>query len=93
MTFTTNGLHAAPFYIDDTTRYHAYFHRAEPEVVFGSTDTGVTNRPARRPDVPRRHLGAGHRSHSHGQFRAAVGRISADWGQRGPAHSPTSATA
>jgi hypothetical protein len=27
MTFTTNGLTLRPFYIDDTTRYHAYFHR------------------------------------------------------------------
>jgi uncharacterized protein len=27
MTFTTNGLTLRPFYIDDTTAYHAYFHR------------------------------------------------------------------
>jgi hypothetical protein len=44
MTFTTNDLTLVPFYVDTTANYHVYFKRAEPEVVFGSTDTGVTNR-------------------------------------------------
>jgi DUF1680 family protein len=43
MTFTTNGFTLAPFFIDDTTPYHVYFHRVEPTVVFGSVDSGVTN--------------------------------------------------
>jgi DUF1680 family protein len=43
MTFTTNGLTLAPFYVDDTSQYHVYFHRVEPEVVFGSVDSGVAN--------------------------------------------------
>ncbi|MFI6698924.1 glycoside hydrolase family 127 protein [Streptomyces sp. NPDC050509] len=44
MHFTTHGLTLAPFHIADNTRYHAYFRRAEPVVVFGATDSGVANR-------------------------------------------------
>ncbi|MEU6597622.1 hypothetical protein [Streptomyces flaveolus] len=36
MTFTANGLALAPFYINPTERYHMYFKRAEPEIVFGA---------------------------------------------------------
>jgi len=35
----------SPFYIADTDRYHMYVKRTEPKIVFGSTDTGVPNRP------------------------------------------------
>ncbi|MFE3849532.1 glycoside hydrolase family 127 protein [Streptomyces griseorubiginosus] len=42
--FTTHGLTLAPFHIADTTRYHAYFRRTEPVVVFGGRDSGVPNR-------------------------------------------------
>ncbi|MFF0160713.1 glycoside hydrolase family 127 protein [Streptomyces sp. NPDC005263] len=42
--FTTHGLTLAPFHIADDTRYHAYFRRSEPVVVFGATDSGVPNR-------------------------------------------------
>ncbi|WP_244217037.1 glycoside hydrolase family 127 protein [Streptomyces carpinensis] len=45
MTFTTNGLTLVPFYIDNTDGYHMYFKRAEPEIVFGDTATGIENRP------------------------------------------------
>ncbi|MEU4898670.1 beta-L-arabinofuranosidase domain-containing protein [Streptomyces sp. NPDC044780] len=45
MTFTTNGLTLVPFYISDTDHYHMYFKRAEPEIVFGDTATGIENRP------------------------------------------------
>ncbi|MEV0220969.1 beta-L-arabinofuranosidase domain-containing protein [Streptomyces sp. NPDC050704] len=44
MHFTTHGLTLAPFHVADDTRYHAYFKRAEPVVVFGATDSGVPNR-------------------------------------------------
>ncbi|MEU0340381.1 beta-L-arabinofuranosidase domain-containing protein [Streptomyces bobili] len=44
MHFTTHGLILAPFHRADDTRYHAYFKRAEPVVVFGTTDSGVPNR-------------------------------------------------
>ncbi|MFG1707856.1 beta-L-arabinofuranosidase domain-containing protein [Nonomuraea sp. M3C6] len=43
MAFTTNGLPVVPFYISDTERYHAYFHRVEPKIVFGKVDSGVPN--------------------------------------------------
>ena len=43
MTFTTNGVTLAPFYNDDPNPYHVYFHRNEPEIVFGSVDSGVPN--------------------------------------------------
>src|SRR6185437_7606088 len=43
MTFTTNGFTLAPFYNDDTQPYHVYFHRSEPEIIFGSADSGVPN--------------------------------------------------
>ncbi|WSQ07103.1 glycoside hydrolase family 127 protein [Streptomyces sp. NBC_01231] len=42
--FTTHGLTLAPFHIADDARYHAYFRRSEPVVVFGTTDSGVPNR-------------------------------------------------
>ncbi|WP_425264197.1 glycoside hydrolase family 127 protein [Streptomyces caeruleatus] len=42
--FTTHGLTLAPFHLADDARYHAYFQRAEPVVLFGTTDSGVPNR-------------------------------------------------
>ncbi|MER6011925.1 glycoside hydrolase family 127 protein [Streptomyces bluensis] len=44
MHFTTHGLTLAPFFVADNTRYHAYFRRSEPVVVFGTADSGVPNR-------------------------------------------------
>jgi hypothetical protein len=43
MTFTTNGVTLAPFYNDNLNPYHVYFHRNEPEIVFGSVEVGVAN--------------------------------------------------
>ncbi|WP_307556579.1 beta-L-arabinofuranosidase domain-containing protein [Streptosporangium lutulentum] len=43
MRFTTNGLPLIPLYVNDTNRYHAYFHRVEPTIVFGTVDSGVPN--------------------------------------------------
>ncbi|MDQ0835469.1 DUF1680 family protein [Streptomyces achromogenes] len=42
--FTTHGLTLAPFHVADDARYHAYFRRVEPVVVFGTSDSGVPNR-------------------------------------------------
>jgi hypothetical protein len=42
--FTTHGLALAPFHLADDAACHAYFRRAEPVVVFGTTDSGVANR-------------------------------------------------
>jgi hypothetical protein len=44
MHFTTHGLTLAPFPLADDTRYHAYFRRSEPVVVFDTADSGVPNR-------------------------------------------------
>ncbi|SDH12905.1 beta-L-arabinofuranosidase domain-containing protein [Nonomuraea jiangxiensis] len=48
MTFTAGGLPLVPLYINNTDRYHAYFHRVEPTIVFGRIDSGVPN--TARPD-------------------------------------------
>nr|WP_228044710.1 hypothetical protein [Streptomyces ferrugineus] len=73
------GLTLAPFHIADDTRYHAYFRRAEPVVVFGTSDSGVPNRArgdgltfldvlwARAPFV------------SSGSFVAAVRALAGTW--------------
>ncbi|MFM9590480.1 glycoside hydrolase family 127 protein [Streptomyces scabiei] len=42
--FTTHGLTLAPFFIGDDLRYHAYFKRSEPLIVFGTAGSGVPNR-------------------------------------------------
>ena len=47
--YTTNGQTLAPFYIADPEPsnpgpYHLYFRRHEPQIVFGSIDSGVANR-------------------------------------------------
>lgn len=44
MHFTTHGLTLAPFHLADDTRYHAYFKRVEPLILFGRADSGVPNR-------------------------------------------------
>ncbi|MEU6032264.1 beta-L-arabinofuranosidase domain-containing protein [Streptomyces tauricus] len=43
---TLNGTEFAPFFEGTEDPTHAYFRRSEPKVVFGGTDSGVTN-PAR----------------------------------------------
>jgi DUF1680 family protein len=43
MTFTAGGYTLAPFFGDDAAAYHVYFHRHEPEIVFGHSDSGVPN--------------------------------------------------
>jgi hypothetical protein len=40
MTFSTNGLTLRPFYIDDTTRYHAYFHRVNRAPALAADQAG-----------------------------------------------------
>jgi uncharacterized protein len=43
-TFTTHGFTLQPWYIGVSQPQSAYFHRVEPEIVFGSITTGVPNR-------------------------------------------------
>ncbi|WAU81738.1 glycoside hydrolase family 127 protein [Streptomyces sp. Qhu-G9] len=44
--YTLNGTEFAPFFEGTEDPTHAYFRRSEPKVVFGTSDSGVTN-PAR----------------------------------------------
>jgi len=46
--FTTHGFTLRPWYIGDSQPHSAYFRRVEPQIVFGSIDSGVPNR--RRDD-------------------------------------------
>jgi DUF1680 family protein len=43
-TFTTQGLTLRPHYIGDNQPHSPYFRRVEPQIVFGSIDSGVPNR-------------------------------------------------
>ncbi|WP_034272539.1 beta-L-arabinofuranosidase domain-containing protein, partial [Actinospica robiniae] len=43
-TFAAGGLTLRPWYIGDTQPQSAYFQRVEPEIVFGSIDSGVANK-------------------------------------------------
>ena len=41
--FATQGLSLRPWYVGDSQPRSAYFRRVEPEIVFGSVDSGVPN--------------------------------------------------
>jgi uncharacterized protein len=79
MTFTTNGFTLAPFYNDDTGPYHVYFHRSEPEIVFGSVDSGVPNRARSDGLTFLDVLWARAPFATQGLFRAAVRSVSSDF--------------
>jgi DUF1680 family protein len=79
MTFTTNGFTLVPFYINDTSRYHAYFHRAEPQIVFGSVDAGVANRQRSDGLTFLDVLWDQAPFHDKGAFLRAVEAVSAQW--------------
>jgi DUF1680 family protein len=83
MTFTTNGYTLAPFYNADTNPYHVYFHRAEPEVVFGSVDSGVPNHADADGLTFLDAVWAKAPFATMGRFRATVARIAGDWQERG----------
>jgi DUF1680 family protein len=79
MTFTTNGYTLAPFYNDDTSPYHVYFHRSEPDVVFGSVDSGVPNHQGSDGLTFLDAVWASAPFAGNGQFRAVVGKTADDW--------------
>jgi DUF1680 family protein len=79
MTFSTNGFTLAPFYQGDESPYHVYFHRFEPEIVFGSVDSGVPNHQRSDGFTFLDAVWAEAPFVSHGQFRRDVARISAEW--------------
>lgn len=83
MTFTTNGVTLAPFYNGDTSPYHAYFHRVEPKVVFGSVDSGVPNHARDDGLTFLDVLWADAPFATVGRFRATVTELADDWRQRG----------
>lgn len=41
--FTTHGFTLRPWYVGDTQAHSAYFRRVEPQIVFGTIDSGVPN--------------------------------------------------
>ena len=79
MTFSTNGFDLAPFYINNTRNYHAYFKRVEPEIIFGSVDTGVPNRAAADGSTFLDAVWARAPFANRGQFVAAVAHASDEW--------------
>jgi DUF1680 family protein len=83
MTFTTNGYTLAPFYNADTKPYHAYFHRSEPEIVFGAVDSGVQNYAEQDGLTFLDIVWARAPFSGPGQFRHVVGQISAQWVSKG----------
>jgi uncharacterized protein len=79
MTFSTNGYTLAPFYTDDTKPYHVYFHRSEPEIVFGTVDSGVPNGAQSDGLTFLDVVWASAPFGSQDQFRRLVGQVSAQW--------------
>jgi uncharacterized protein len=83
LTFTTNGYPLVPFYNDDTKPYHVYFHRSEPEIVFGTVDSGVQNYAQSDGLTFLDVVWARAPFHSQGQFREVVGQVCAQWVREG----------
>jgi DUF1680 family protein len=91
--FTTGGFTLAPFFVADpaavgaemtpTAPYHVYVRRAEPQIVFGSIDSGVPNsaRDDRLTflDV----LWEGAPFATHRDFTSAAARVAAEWEKAG----------
>ncbi|HEX6522878.1 MAG TPA: beta-L-arabinofuranosidase domain-containing protein [Streptosporangiaceae bacterium] len=83
MTFTTNGVTLAPFYHDDPNPYHVYFHRNEPEIVFGSVDSGVPNHQGSDGLTFLDLVWTQAPFASQGAFQNAVSGVAAQWVQAG----------
>lgn len=83
MTFTTNGYTLSPFYDDDTHPYHVYFHRSEPEIVFGGVDSGVTNYADSDGLTFLDRVWAQAPFSGQGQFQQTVARLANQWQQAG----------
>jgi hypothetical protein len=83
MTFTTNGYTLVPFCNDDTKPYHVYFHRSEPEIVFGAADSGVQNGARSDGLTFLDAVWAGAPFGSQGQFRRVAGQVCATWVRQG----------
>jgi hypothetical protein len=83
MTFTTNGYTLSPFYDDDALPYHVYFHRDEPEIVFGDVNSGVTNYADSDGLTFLDRVWDQAPFSGHGQFQSTVARLATQWQQAG----------
>jgi hypothetical protein len=90
--FTTGGYTLAPFFVADpatgaelppTKPYHVYVRRQEPQIVFGSIDSGVPNRTRDDRLTFLDELWDEAPFATHRQFASAVARIAAEWQQAG----------
>jgi len=90
--FTTSGYTLAPFFVADpsadadartTSPYHVYVRRHEPQIVFGSIDSGVANRPRADGLTFLDDLWSGAPFTSHPQFMSAVTGIANAWQEAG----------
>jgi DUF1680 family protein len=92
--FTTAGHTLAPFFVADpasqtgaetlpTKPYHAYVRRHEPQIVFGSIDSGIANRSRDDRLTFLDVLWDEAPFTNHRAFTSAVGRIAADWEKAG----------
>jgi len=92
--FTTNGHTLAPFFVADpaaaegpqlpaTAPYHIYIRRQEPQVVFGSIDSGVPNRSRDDRLTFLDVLWDAAPFADHRVFTAAVSRLATEWQQAG----------
>jgi hypothetical protein len=86
MQFTTHGYTLAPYYISDPVpgefnTYHPYVKRVEPEVVFGSINTGVPNDSVRDADGQTflDRIWEAAPFANHGQFVRRVEEVSSEW--------------
>src|SRR5262249_2201502 len=79
--FTANGQTLAPFFVSDpgqgreTQPYHMYVRRHEPQIVFGSVDSGVANGKREDGVTFLDAVWAGAPFPDHGKFVAAVERV------------------
>ena len=90
LNFTTGSYTLAPFFVADpsadpearaTAPYHLYVRRDEPQIVFGSIDSGVANRAGDKGLTFLDEVWSGAPFANHRQFVAAVTRIAGAWQQ------------
>ncbi|HYN06231.1 MAG TPA: beta-L-arabinofuranosidase domain-containing protein [Vicinamibacterales bacterium] len=91
--FTTGGYTLAPFFVADpasgggetpaTKPYHVYVRRHEPQIVFGSIDSGVLNRSREDRLTLLDVLWDEAPFANHREFTSAVARIAGEWQKAG----------
>ncbi|MEO8624901.1 MAG: beta-L-arabinofuranosidase domain-containing protein, partial [bacterium] len=91
--FTANGQTLAPVFVadpqaGDSQPYHMYVRRHEPTIVFGSTDSGVSNTKRDDGITFLDALWATAPFADHGKFMAAVERTASEWRSAGRVSAP-----